>query len=279
MHGTASTSQFVRDTDVTPAGDGRYDAVCSGEWSAPTGPNGGYLAAIVLRAMLAEVADAAREARSLTLHYLRSPSPGPVEVVVTVERTGRTMSTATARLEQGGKPCVLAIGAFGAPFEAAAEYAAAPPEVDGWETIKPARDDPRFPPISRRLEVRRAIGGRVFSGAPEADSGGYVRLREPAPFDAPLLALMVDAWLPAVFAYLTYPALAPTIELTIHFRAPVAAAALAPDTQLLARFTSRTAADGYAEEDGWIWAPDGTLLAQSRQLHLLRAIEMGGGPA
>jgi acyl-CoA thioesterase len=226
--------------------------------------------------MLAEIADPAREPRSLTLHYLRSPKPGPVAIAVTIERTGRTMSTATARLEQDGKACVLAMGAFGAPFEAAADYAAAPPDVEPWEDIRPARDDPRFPPISRRLEVRRAIGGRVFSGAPEADSGGYVRLREPAPFEAPLLALMVDAWLPAVFAYLTYPALAPTIELTIHFRNPTAAAHLPPDSQLLARFVSRTAADGYAEEDGWIWAPDGTLLAQSRQLHLIRAVAMGG---
>jgi acyl-CoA thioesterase len=276
MHRPVDTAEFLRDTAVTPAGDGRYDAVCSGEWSAPTGPNGGYLAAIVLRAVLAEVADPAREARSLTLHYLRPPAPGPVQVAVTVERAGRTMSTVTARLEQDGRACVLAIGALGGPFEAAAAFASSPPPVPPAEELKPARDDPRFPPISRRLEVRRAIGGRVFSGAPEADSGGYLRLREPTPFDAPLLALLVDAWLPAVFAYLTYPALAPTIELTIHFRNPAAAAALPPDAPLLARFTSRTAADGYAEEDGWLWAPDGTLLAQSRQLHLLRAMEMTG---
>ncbi|MCW3040191.1 MAG: thioesterase family protein [Solirubrobacterales bacterium] len=265
---------FLRDTAVAPRGEGRYDATCSPDWSAPTGPNGGYLAAIVLRAMLAEVDDPAREARSLTLHYLRAPRPGPLEVRVTVERTGRTMSTCTARLEQDGRPCVLAMGAFGGPFEAAADFRTPPPVVVPADELTPARDDPRFPPISRRLEVRRAIGGRVFSGAPEADSGGYLRLREPVPFDGPLLALLVDAWLPAVFAYLSYPALAPTIELTIHFRDPVGAAALPPETQVLARFVSRTAAHGYAEEDGWIWAPDGTLLAQSRQLHLLRAAEM-----
>lgn len=270
----ADTADFLRDTAVTAAGDGRYDALCTGAWSAPTGPNGGYLAAIVLRAMLAEVADPAREPRTLTLHYLRAPAPGPVQVVVTVERAGRTLSTVSARLEQDGRPCVLAVGALGGPFAAAADYAVAPPEVPPAAELEPTRDDPRFPPISRRLEIRRAIGGRAFGGAPEADSGGYVRLRERVPIDAPLLALMVDAWLPAVFSYLTEPALAATVELTIHFRNPAAAAALTPDTLLLARFTSRTAADGYAEEDGWVWAPDGTLLAQSRQLHLLRALEL-----
>ena len=57
---------------------------------------------------------------------------------------------------------------------------------------------------------------------------------------------------------------APTIDLTVHIRAPL------PVTgPLLARFTSRLASDGFFEEDGELWAPDGTLVAQSRQLALL----------
>jgi len=34
-----------------------------------------------------------------------------------------------ARLEQAGRLCVIAVGAFGAPFEAAADYVTAPPAV------------------------------------------------------------------------------------------------------------------------------------------------------
>lgn len=271
-----SVPAFTRDTAVTPQGDGVYAAECSPGWSAPTGPNGGYLAAVLLRAMLAEVADPVREPRTLTLHYLRGPKPGPLTARVTVERVGRTLATVSGRLEQDGQPCVLAIGAFGGPFEAAADFSAPPPPVVPSSELRPARDDPRFPEISRRVEVRRGIGERAFSGSGIADSGGYVRLREPAPVDAPLLALMVDAWLPAVFSFLDFPALAPTVELTIHFRAPTVAAALPDDTEFLVRFRSRTARDGYAEEDGWVWGPDGTLLAQSRQLHLIRKVAMPG---
>ena len=40
---------------------------------------------------------------------------------------------------------------------------------------------------------------------------------------------------------------------------------------VLADYRSRFSAGGAWEEDGELWAPDGTLLAQSRQLALIRA--------
>ena len=40
---------------------------------------------------------------------------------------------------------------------------------------------------------------------------------------------------------------------------------------VLADYRSRFSSGGVWEEDGELWAPDGTLLAQSRQLALIRA--------
>jgi acyl-CoA thioesterase len=62
---------------------------------------------------------------------------------------------------------------------------------------------------------------------------------------------------------------APTIDLTIHFRAPLPI----DDGLLLARFRTRLVRDGFFEEDGQLWAPDGTLVAQSRQLGLLIGVQ------
>jgi hypothetical protein len=42
-----------------------------------------------------------------------------------------------------------------------------------------------------------------------------------------------------------------------------------PEDLYLGIFTSTVARDGFFEEDGVLWAPDGTLVAQSRQLALL----------
>ena len=74
---------------------------------------------------------------------------------------------------------------------------------------------------------------------------------------------------PRPFVRLDAPVPAPTIDLTIHFRTRLPHPGMALDDPVLARFSSSTSHGGFFEEDGAIWAPDGTLLAQSRQLALL----------
>ncbi|MCW2968727.1 MAG: thioesterase family protein [Solirubrobacteraceae bacterium] len=257
---------FERDTAVTAAGDGRFVARCEEAWFAPRGPNGGYLAAIVLRALIAVLDAPARAPRSLTLHYLRPPVAGDVEIAVEVQRAGRRLSTLTARLEQHGRLCVLAIGAFSEDFDSAAEYADHAPVVPAPDTIEPAPRSPAMPQIAHRFEVRPAIGGLPFSGGDKALSGGWIAFEDgPQVLDTPALAMLTDAWLPAPFTRLTEPLAAPTIDLTIHFRAPEVLVA----EPVLAVFSSRFAHAGFFEEDGELWSADGRLVAQSRQLGLL----------
>jgi acyl-CoA thioesterase len=280
--GLGAAADFAAATAVAPAGDGQrgaYEAVCSTAWSAPRGPNGGYLAAIVLRAMQAEAGDPPRHPRSLTCHYLRPPTDGPVRIEVVVEREGRSVTALSARLLQRGRPCVVALAALSRDFAAAEDWAQPAPAAPPPEELDPWPLHPGAPPITHRLSLRPVFGGRPFAGADEALTGGWLRVAEPVPPDAPLLAFYADAWLPAPFPRLTTPVAAPTIDLTVHFRVggDGIAAALDPRAPVLARFTSSTSAGGFFEEDGALWSPDGTLLAQSRQLALL--FPMGGAAA
>jgi acyl-CoA thioesterase len=55
----------------------------------------------------------------------------------------------------------------------------------------------------------------------------------------------------------------------VYFRAPLPI----DDTLLLVRFRSRLVRDGLFDEEGEMWAPDGRLVAQSRQLALLIGAE------
>ena len=226
------------------------------------GPNGGYLAAILVRALTAEVAG--RPLRSLTIHYLRAPQAGPAQVQVSLERTGRSVTFAAARFEQGGRPfaltqAVLALDRGGFTLDAPA-----PPEVAPPEEIEPLPDAPEAPPFARHFDYRPALGAPPFSGADEALTGGWLKLREPTPLDAATLAALCDSWYPAVFATTRTPMAVPTLDLTVHLRAPVAR----PHGWVLGLYRTSAARDGFLDEDATIWSHDGELLAQSRQLAL-----------
>lgn len=262
----AAPTPFERDTAIVPGGPGRWTARCDERWFTPRGPNGGYLAAIVLRAMMAAVGSPARAPRSLTLHYARPPRAGRLEVAVEVERSGRRLTTLSARMTQAGELCVLALAAFSEEFPAVAGYAEPPPSVPPPAAVPVAAATEAMPPIAHRFEVRQALGAAPFSGADEALTGGWIGFADgPQPLDPPALAMLADAWLPAPFVRLAGPVGAPTIDLTVHFRAPERPAA----EPILAVLRSRFAHGGFFEEDGELWSADGRLLAQSRQLALL----------
>jgi acyl-CoA thioesterase len=266
---SAVVSAFERATAIEPLGGGAWQATCDGAWATQLGANGGFLAAIVLRAMIAQLDDPARQARSLTCHYLRPPDVGELRVEVTVERQGRTMSTLSTRVTQGGRLCILAVGAFAIELAGAVDYAGAPPRAPAPEDVERLAPPPDVP-IAAQFDLRPAVGGEPYSGAPEAVTGGWLQFADPQPLDAPALAMYADAWLPSPMTLLDRPALMPTVDLTIHFRAPAAAAEI-DDEPVLTVFRSSTSAGGFFEEDGEVWSRDGVLLAQSRQLALLLA--------
>ena len=257
-------SAFARATTPEPLGDGRYRATMSRDWWIVRGPNGGYVAAVLVRAMEAELADPARQLRSLTVHYPAAPAEGEAEVAVRVERTGRSMSTLSARLTAGDRLLALALGAFSTDYDAtvvAYEDVDVPPPVASPPDPMPEPRDDAPMPFARQWRMVPALGEHG-----KAITGGWIAPREERELDAALLVALADAWIPAPFAITGRPFAAPTIDLTVHVRAPLPR----PSEPVLGEFRSSLARDGFFEEDGRLWAPDGTLLAHSRQLALAR---------
>lgn len=261
-------SRFASDTAVTPLAEGRWSADIDRGWWIERGPNGGYLAAIVMRAVLAEAGSEERRPRSMTLHYLRPPSEGPCEVEVVVERAGRGLSTVSARLQQGGRDCVLALVALGVDRPGPELHDHGPPEVARPEDIPPRPEGAVVGPdiaFRHRFELRPALGTLPFEHGAEALTGGWIRTAEGDPVDEVLLAALPDSWPPAVFSKLELPVGVPTVELTMHFRN-------VPPRKpgwCLMRFTTLEASEGYLEETGEVWSEEGVLLAESRQLAVL----------
>jgi acyl-CoA thioesterase len=254
--------RFATDTAVTPLGDGRYAGRVDDGWLIHN-PNGGYLPAIVLRAVLAEVDDPTRRPRSVTLHYLRPGRVGPCEVVVTLERTGRGLSTATARFVQDGKDAILAIVALGIDRPGPDLDHHPMPDVPRPEDLVDEGVGPEMT-FRERFEHRRVLGpppmGRT--AGEEALTGGWIRLDDDEPLDDVAVLMLCDAWPPAIFTALEVPTGVPTIDLTVHLRhrpEPVPG-------WCFVRFRTSLVEGGYLEEDGEVWSAEGHLLAQSRQL-------------
>jgi acyl-CoA thioesterase len=259
-------TSFDRDTAVEPLGDGRYRVRFDPAWWVVKGPNGGYLAALATRAIRAEVGDDTRALRSLTVHYLAAPREGEGEVVVRIERAGRGLTTASARVEQDGRPMALALAALAVDYPGATEYAdLAMPDVPAPEALEPVPPGAQPVPFARNFELHPAIGGLPFSGGDRAVTGGWIRFRDPRPLDELAIVAISDAWWPAPFSVVERPMVAPTIDLTVHVRAPLPR----EYDDVLIEVRSDVARDGFFDEDVRIFARDGTLLAHARQLALL----------
>jgi acyl-CoA thioesterase len=266
------THPFDRDTAVRRDADvpGRYTAVCSADWGVPAGLNGGYVASILARAVLEEVADPLRPLRSLTVQFVRPPVPGePLDIEVTVERGGRTVSNVSVRATQAGKLVAFGIAIAAIDRASTLDYRTAGPELPDPDRVATLPRPPGGPKIAERYVFKPALGSQIFSGAEEALTGGWIRLDEPREFDAIAAVAYLDAWLPAPFTRLTEPVGAPTLDYTVHIRAPLPDPELHSTDFLMLRQSSTTSSQGYFEGDCEIWSPHGVLLAQARQLALL----------
>ncbi len=266
------TTRFDRDTAVSALGDGVYSGRIDRGWWVFAGPNGGYVGAILLRALEAAVGDPSRAARSLTIHYTARPEEGRVEVHTRVERAGRSLTTVSARMLQDERLVALALAAFSKSREGLEFQHGEMPEV-----IPPEEASPLAPPsatsvsIRERFDSRFAYGAQIGSQSDRAETGGWIRLAEPRRVDASLVVAFADGWPPSLFSHLARGPTrgVPSVDLTVHFRCTLPLASAKPDDFTLVTFRTRVVREGFFEEDGELWSRDGRLLAHSRQLAIL----------
>ncbi len=255
----AATAVFRRD-------DYSFTADLDPQWFV-VAPNGGYLAALLMRAAQLVPESDGRLARSMTTHFPQVGVAGPVTLHVEVTRAGRSIVYTTVRMHQGDRLLAQSMVALGhGRSELSFQDLRPPPglpDVDA--TPAPLIPEAVMPPIAHRFDYRPTDPVPMFS-AQTSDMWVWVRLREPRPLDDGLLALMTDALPPALFFREVPPHVYPTIDLTVHLRNRPAPAY---DDWCLAHVATRTAAEGFIEEDCDIYDRSGSLLAQGRQLALM----------
>lgn len=262
-------SQFDDETRLHAAGERRWTGHVSPAWDIAGNPNGGYLMALAMSSFR-ELAPQHPDPLSVTVHYLRpGTSNADCQVEGELVRSGRTLSTVRARLVQEGKTrleLMAALGEFGAGGEARLTIPPpAMPPVE--ECIGRSGDEQGVAlPILDRLDIRLHPDEARAGTAGKAQVTGWIRLRDGREPDSRAAALFVDAYPPSVFGLLGVVGWVPTLELTVHLRRRPA-----PGWMLGQFRTCDLAGDGRMIEDGLLWDSTGALVAQMRQLGLVRA--------
>ncbi|MFF0364667.1 MULTISPECIES: thioesterase family protein [Streptomyces] len=268
---TIGAAEFDRDTAVTPREPGVYDIDLSAGWTIINAVNGGYLLAVLGRAL----ADALPHSDPFTIsaHYLTASQPGPAVVRTETVRTGRTLSTGQASLfqpdEDGQEVERIRVLASYGDLDSLPDdvrTTAKPPAIPPMEQCFGPEDGPApvdgSSAITERLMLKldpSTLGWALGQPSGKGEMRAWFGLadgRDPDPF---ALLLAVDALPPTAFE-LGLSGWVPTVELTVHVRCRPAPGPLRVSV------TTRNLAGGFLEEDAEVWDSADRLVAQSRQL-------------
>ncbi|MFF3953745.1 thioesterase family protein [Streptomyces sp. NPDC001890] len=268
---TIGNSEFDRDTAVTLREEGVYDAELSAGWTIIHAVNGGYLLAMLGRALGQALPHP--DPFSVSAHYLTASVPGPAVIRTQTVRTGRTLSTGQASLFQFAEDGteverIRVIATYGDLDGLSDEVrtSAKPPAIPPMEHCLGPSDNPAPIPgssaITERLDIKldpATVGWAIGAPSGKGEMRGWFGLADGRDADPLSLLLTVDALPPTSFE-LGLKGWTPTIELTTHIRCRPAPG------PLRVSITTRNLAGGFLEEDADVWDSADRLVAQSRQL-------------
>lgn len=267
------------DTALT-GGGGRYTATLSRDWEI-WGPNGGYIAAILLRAAGAHASHP--RPVSLAVHFLGSASFEEVQVETTTLRAGRRSESVRVSMRQGDRAIAEAMVWTVAERTEGPEFThevmpavPAPEDLPLIQDLLP-EDDPPFP-FWRNFAFRpldflsREQWARRQGLDPVAR--GWMRFQPRATFDdlfleAARVTIILDTegWPAAArgFSELDGTWIAPNMDVHISFHDAPAGA-----EDLYFELVAPVSRSGLIGATGRVWSPDGRLLGTGIQQMMLR---------
>jgi acyl-CoA thioesterase len=175
---------------------------------------------------------------------------------------------AQVEIEQAGQVVLAALASFGAARASQLQVAAqAAPEWPQRGMQLP--DSDLAPEFTRHFDYRIQQGNAPFSGGNSRTLGGAIRFRGasdapvPALVGVPELLALVDAWPPVSLGLMQGPAPASSLTWTLELLPQTSAFSGSDWWSYLANIEH--GADGYHHIEAKCWAPDGSLIAISRQ--------------
>jgi acyl-CoA thioesterase II len=245
-----------------------FGAELSRDWEI-WGPNGGYLAALALRA--AGACAAIPRPVAFYCHFLSVARFAPVELRVQALRRGRRAEAWQVSLEQDGRAVVHAMVRTAAETAGLEHDVARMPEVPPPEALKTFAEifgggEPPYP-FWKNIESKPADpGGFVQAPVPVQQPPAVLQWHRFVPrdtfedpfVDAGRLLILLDTmnWPAAARAHPLGKFLAPSLDVAAWFHR-----AAAGQAWLLSDHTAGIAESGLIGSTGRVWSADGRLLA------------------
>ena len=253
---------------LAAAGAHAWTARADPRREASTGMFGGWTAAILLKAVLADAVEQGGPV-SLTVHFITAVAPGSA-LVLTTRPIGGSRALATWQAElavEGGQgpgavaTVVLAKRRETFGFTDAVMPPAPPP--DGLPEVHPPGT------FGQRSLIRPVDGFPMFSRA-DSRTVFWVRETSGRGFDALQLAYIADNYPPRVWSRRTEPGPYSTITLSVYFHATEGELAAVGDDDVLLEATASRAESSTVAAHARIWSRGGALLATTEQLGWFR---------
>ena len=242
---------------------GAYRIELSNEWEV-WGPNGGYLAAIALRAagMEAQI----RRPAILNCHFLASPDFSWVDIEVSALRQGKRSEAFSVSMKQNNRLVLHAIVRTAAPAAGYAHHAATIPNVPKPESLRSGDEiwanstGPRYK-FWNNIESRPINQTTSYSGSPVRRD--WVRFRPQTCFDDPFVdaarsVILIDTygWPAAWIAHQDGRYIAPNLDTSVWFHRNAS-----QSEWLLIDHQSPSADEGLVSVNGNVWNEAGQLVA------------------
>ncbi len=236
-------------------------------WAQGRAAFGGLTAALML-VKLQHAIGADRPLRSFSVGFIAPiDTEGEISVTAEILRTGKSVVQGEARVWQNGQVAATMAASFGDARDSSVyvPYGIRRPRWPAPESVAPIPASAAgMPAFLQHIDLRWAYGPMPFSGADNADFGGYMRLKEQAgEFTLAHLVALVDAWPPAVTTLPTQPVPASSLTWTLELLQQPQNAAMEDFWQY--QVHTDFCHEGYGHTDARVWDKHGNPILISRQ--------------
>ncbi|HYD95566.1 MAG TPA: thioesterase family protein [Noviherbaspirillum sp.] len=273
MTAIADLHPFDRAIALTPEEGDVFSGHTSDDYWNAISPFGGTTVATLLQAILKHP-QRLGDPLALTVNFAGPIRKGSFMVRVHAVRTGRSTQHWQMEIRQGGdpEPAITGTAVFAVRRDAWSDTEARMPEVAGPASF-PRAPAPAAVPFLQRYAMRYA-GGNPLAGGNDSATQCWLSDVPPRKLDFPSLAAYCDTFVPRLFVRKGAPTPISTVTLGINFHADGAALERAGTHHVFMQAKANAFCGGYYDQEGQVWAEDGTLLATTQQMVWYRDQEL-----